>query len=297
MSKKDLKYRLFFTALFLLVHVKFGTAQDTILAPKPAKDTGQIIHLLNADKLLGIQGKDGDSTQMQKLIGNVKLMQGGTIFTSDSAIRYLSNNTIDAYGHIHINQADTINTYADYLHYEGNTRMATLKRNVKMTDGHMVLTTNYLTYDMKNHVGSYNRGGKLVNQETVLTSTRGDYYTDKKDVYFKYDVKLNNPEYTLTTDTLLYNTVSHVATFLAPTAINTGNTIIYTSCGNYHTDEQTSHLCNRPTIIDSSGVLSADSLDFDKNKGIGKAYGKVVWRDTSGQGVVQSDFAISNNRK
>ena len=272
-----------------------ATAQDEGFPERrPTRDTGQIIHLLNADTLLGIQGKDGDSASSQKLIGNVRLQQGGTIFTCDSALQYLSSNTIDAYGHIHINQQDTINTYSDFLHYEGNTKIATLKNNVKMSDGHMVLTTDYLTYDMNQHVGTYIGGGKLVNQQTILTSQRGYYYADSKDVYFKNQVKLNNPEYTLTTDTLLYNTLTHIATFLAPTAINTGGTVIYTSCGYYNTDQQYTHLCSQPSITDSSGTLTADTLDFDKATGIGNAYGNVHWSDTSGQVTVLSDYALSN---
>lgn len=297
MLRKCHIYRLMFSGLVLVGLLRPCTAQDSLPDPQPVKDTGQVIHLLNADILLGIQGKKGDSSQMQKLIGNVRLKQGGTIFTCDSALRYLYKNTIDAYGHIHINQADTINTYADFLHYEGNTKIATLKNNVKMTDGHMVLTTNYLTYDMNSHIGSYTNGGKLVNQETVLTSRLGYYYADTKDVYFKHNVKLNNPEYTLTTDTLLYNTRSHIATFLAPTAINTGKTVIYTSCGYYNTDEQYTHLCRRPSIADSTGTLTADTLNFSKTTGIGRAFGNVHWTDTAGQVTVESNYAISNRQK
>lgn len=298
MFRKYYIYRLIVTGLLFIGFLPLSSsAQDSFPDPQPVKDTGQVIHLLNADILLGIQGKEGDSSQMQKLIGNVRLKQGGTIFSCDSALRYLYQNTIDAYGHIHINQADTINTYADFLHYEGNTKIATLKNNVKMTDGHMILTTDYLTYDMNSHVGSYTNGGKLVNQETVLTSLLGYYYADTKDVYFKYNVKLNNPEYTLTTDTLLYNTRSHIATFLAPTAINTGKTIIYTSCGYYNTDEQYTHLCSNPSIVDSTGTLTADTLNFSKTTGIGKAFGNVHWTDTAGQVTVKSDYAISNRQK
>jgi len=283
--------------IFFIGGLQKGTAQDTLSTPSPERDTGQIIHLINADVLIGIQGNGSDSAQKQKLIGNVKLRQGQTIFTADSATRYMSSNVLDAFGHIHINQADSINTYADELHYEGNTKIATLFDNVRMTDGHMILTTDHLDYNMNTHVGTYYKGGKLVNQETILTSQNGYYYADTKDVYFKENVKLNNPKYKLTTDTLLYNTITHIATFKAPTAINTGNSIIYTSCGYYSTDRQFSFLCNRPIIIDSSGTLIADSLRFSKAKGVGRAYENIVWRDTSGQLTLQSDYAISNNNK
>jgi lipopolysaccharide export system protein LptA len=287
------RYGLLWILLLTLCGQAFG--QDTTFSPPGRQpDSGRIIHLLNADVLLGIQPKGKDSSQLQKLIGNVRLTQGGTIFTCDSALQNLTLNTIDAYGHIHINQADTINTYADFLHYVGNTKVATLTRNVRMTDGNMVLTTNVLVYDMNTHIGSYMNGGKLVNQGTVLTSSRGYYYADTKNAYFKNNVHLQDPEYTLSTDTLLYNTDSRIATFEAPTTIHTGGTVIHTSCGYYSTVENYAHLCNRSLVVDSSQQLTADSMNYNRNSGIGTALGHVVWTDTARKMQVLAGYAVSS---
>lgn len=258
------------------------------------RDSGQVVHLLHADLLIGIQPKGKDSTQWQKLVGNVVLQQGETTFSCDSALQNLNLNTMDAYGHIHINQADSIHTYADFLHYEANTRMATLKNNVRLTDGQMVLTTNLLHYDMNVHIGDYLQGGKLVNQQTVLTSERGYYFADTKDVYFKSNVQLTDPEYTLATDSLQYNSRTHIATFVAPTTINTGQAIIHTSCGHYDTDHDSAHLCDRAVIVDSAQTLTADSMDYDKNTGIGIGVGNVVWTDTSRHMTLLAGYARSN---
>jgi hypothetical protein len=281
--------------VLLLALCHRGVAQDTTATAFPRQtDSTKIIHLLNADVLLGIQPHGNDSAQMQKLIGNVRLTQGGTIFTCDSALQNLTDNTIDAYGHIHINQADTINTYSDFLHYVGNTKVATLRKNVRMTDGRMVLTTNLLNYDMTSHVGSYMNGGKLVNESTVLTSERGYYYADTKDAYFKRDVQLVDPQYTLATDTLLYNTNTRIATFMAPTTINTGSSIIHTTCGYYNRVENYAHLCDRSTIIDRTRILTDDSMNYTKNTGIGIAYGNLIWTDTAQKMTVLANYAVSN---
>lgn len=289
--------RFCFWGVLSLIFFHQSFAQDTSRFSAPPSDSGEVIHLLNADILLGIQPTKKDSSQLQKLIGNVRLRQGQTLFTCDSALQNLTKNTIDAWGHIHINQADTINTYADFLHYEGNTKVATLKNNVRMTDGQMVLTTNYLVYDMNTHIGSYLNSGKLVNKSTVLTSERGYYYADTKDVYFKTNVQLTDPEYTLATDTLLYNTNTRIAHFVAPTTINTGKSIIYTSCGYYSTVENYAHLCNRATIVDSTRQLTADSMNYSKVNGIGKAYGNVIWTDTARKITVLANYAVSNQAK
>jgi lipopolysaccharide export system protein LptA len=263
----------------------------------PTADSSEIIHLINADELMGIQPGGKDSAQLQKLTGHVKLIQGQTIFSCDSALQNLTNNTIDAYGHIHINQADTINTFSDYLHYEGDTKIATLRNNVRMTDGTMVLTTNTLVYDMNTHIGSYLDGGRLVNQSTVLTSERGYYYADTKDVYFKSAVQLQDPEYTLATDTLLYNTNSRIATFVAPTTINTGKSIIHTQCGYYNTIENYAHLCDRSTIIDSAQWITADSMNYTKTTGIGEAFGNVNWTDTARKMTILAGYAVSHQNE
>lgn len=297
MAGRKIKYICFLTGILSLAIYFPGMSQVGAPSAQPTADSTNIIHLLNADVLMGIQPSKTDSSQLQKLIGNVLLRQGQTFFSCDSALQNLTTNTIDAYGHIHINQADTINTYADFLHYEGNTKVATLRQNVRMTDDQMTLTTNLLDYNMDTHIGSYLKGGKLINKTTTLTSERGYYYADTKDVYFKTNVQLVDPEYTLATDTLLYNTNTRIATFQAPTTINTGRSIIHTACGYYSTVENYAHLCDRSMIIDSSRQLTADSMNYTKGTGIGIAYGNVVWTDTAHQMTLLANYAISNQNK
>ncbi|WP_344978050.1 OstA-like protein [Compostibacter hankyongensis] len=265
------------------------------VSPVPRIDSAKAVQLIQADVLQGIQSKN-DSGNLDKLIGNVILKQGTTLFYCDSAIRNASLNIIDAYGHIHINQADSVHTYSDYLHYLGNEKKATLRNNVKMTDGTMVLTTPQLDYDLNTHVGIYSQGGKLVTDSTVLTSRQGYYYSNTKDAYFKNNVKLTDPQYVLTTDTLLYNTVSKIATFVAPTAIHTGSADINTTCGYYDTEQRYAHLCSRSSIVDSTQHLSADTLNYDKTTGVGVAKGNVVWTDTLRNITVLSNYAVSNSQ-
>ena len=77
------------------------------------------------------------------------------------------------------------------------------------------------------HIGDYYNGGKVVNKSTVVTSKEGTYYEATKDVYFKKNVKLKDPAYDLTADSLLYNSENQLATFITSTYIidSTGRTI------------------------------------------------------------------------
>src|SRR5258708_4595230 len=84
-------------------------------------------------------------------------------------------------------------------------------KNVKLTDGKGVLTTEEMQYDLNQKVGVYDHGGKIVNNGSVLTSEHATYYEETKDVYFKQNVVLKDPQYDLSADSLLYNTQTQVS--------------------------------------------------------------------------------------
>jgi lipopolysaccharide export system protein LptA len=125
----------------------------------------------------------------------VLLQQGTTLFSCDSAVQNTTSNQIEAFGNVHINDADSVHTYSQYLKYLGNARMAYLQKKVKLTDGKGTLTTEELEYDMNSRIGSYRNNGKVVNGTTVLTSKEGYYYADSKEAYFMQKVQLIDQQY------------------------------------------------------------------------------------------------------
>lgn len=255
------------------------------------RDSTQVIQLIHSDSLWVLQQ---DSQQVTKLKGNVLLVQGATTFSCDSALQYTQTNIVDAYGHIHINDADSVNTYGDSLHYLGDQKLATLRQHVLMTDGKMTLTTNLLDYDLNTHIGIYRDGGQLVNGSTTLTSRRGYYDADTREAYFKNQVHLVDTQYTLEADSLQYNTENHTARFVVPTRIHNGESRILTSDGYYDTDLGQALFASRSVIIDSSQTITADSLFYFKRTGLGVARGNVIWNDTSDQSTVYAQYATTN---
>ncbi|RFM32675.1 hypothetical protein DXN04_23695 [Chitinophaga silvisoli] len=266
-------------------------AQDTL---RQKTDTGKVIHIIDAETL-NVITKNGVS--LNRFIDHVIFRQGNTLFFCDSTFIDKATNVLDAYGHIHINQADSIHIYGDYLHYEGETRLATMRDNARLTDGKVTISGPELQYDMNARIGTYTKGGKLVNGSSVLTSQEAFYYADTKDVYFKKNVLLVDPEYTLTTDTLLYNTISKVATIVAPTTINDGKTIMYTTSGEYNTESGEGNFDSRPTIEDSATTVTADRIIMDKKTGMAYAYGNMVYRDTAQHMSLLSNYGTVNQAK
>jgi lipopolysaccharide export system protein LptA len=273
----------FFCAAFLFFH-------ESLYAQQPDTSTKKKIIILNAERL---NYQKIDSAEFQSAAGNVIIRQETTLFYGDSIVLNKTKNMLEAFGHVHINDNDSIDTYSDYLRYFGNDKKAYLKGNVKLTDGKGTLTTPDLDYDLNTHIGIYTKTGKVVSDKTVLTSTAGFYYGETKDVYFKKNVVMVNPDYTVTTDTLLFNTYTNVATFTVPTVIKSGDKRkIYTSYGYYDLTNKKSYFGKRPHIEDSTTILDADQVASNDTTKESEANGNVVYRDTA-QGVT----IFSNNLK
>src|SRR5690242_5589163 len=114
---------------------------------------------------------------------------------------------------------------------------------------------------MTTNIGTYMHGGKVINGKTVLTSKEGYYYADLRDIYFKTNVVLIDPAYTIHTDSLLYNTQSQVARFIAQTLIkdSSGRTI-ETKDGYYNLATKQAEFGQNPVIIDGPRRYTARTI-------------------------------------
>ena len=270
--------RIVFLCCLLL---SFGSVlAQKIVPPRPSqtKDTVRLVEILNADVFL-FRTIDS-ATQLQILVGHVKIRQGTTLFDADSVIFNERSNFMEGFGNVHINDADSINIYSQYMRYEGTKKIAFFKNKVKLTDGNSVLFTDEMDYDMNGKIGTYRNGGRIESKQTTLTSKQGFYYADIKDIYFIGDVKMSDPEIALASDSLLYNTNNEVATFIAPTTIKTGNTISNVKSGYYDLKLKKAKFGGRSIIRDSASTIIADDMALDDKTGYGEAKGNVQYKDT-----------------
>jgi lipopolysaccharide assembly outer membrane protein LptD (OstA) len=226
----------------------------------------------------------------KRLIGNVICEHEGAIMNCDSAYLY-DNNNLQAFGHISIIKGDSIFVYGDKLYYEGNTKLATLQDNVKCIEKDMTLTTNLMTYDVSNSIANYYDGGTIVNKENTLVSKNGHYYSATKEVAFKHDVELTNPDYKMKSDTLRYNTSSKVAYFLGPSIIISKEDYIYCENGWYDTENENSRFSKNALLVTKEQKLTGDSLLYDRKKRIGFAYKNIKLVDTTNKSIIYGDYA------
>ena len=279
--------------LYILIFSCVLIAVQSVRAQRP--DTTKRVEILGSDKLELL--KINDSTQLQILVGRVRLRQGKTLFYCDSGVLNNTAHIFEAFGHVHINDADTASAKSDYLRYLTDKRIAYMQKNVSLTDGKAILTTNNLEYDADTKLGIYTNGGRVVNKKSVLTSLEGYYYTDLKDIYFKKNVELKDPAYFLRADSLLYNTESEVARFIAKTFIrDSSNRTIETREGYYDTRNRKAEFGSRPTIEDGKTRVIADRVAFDDSTGVSQAEGNAIVVDSTQQTVIIAGKIFRNNK-
>ena len=241
-----------------------------------------------------------DTSQLVSYAGNVKVRQGKTLFYADSAIINPILNTLESFGNVHINDADSVHIYSQYLKYNGIEKKALLTTKVRLTDGKSTLTTENLTYDVNLKLGTYLNGGKVVNKKTTLTSTEGNYYGDSKDIFFYKNVLLVQPNGTIRTDSLQYNTITEVSTIISPTIIKDKKGLtIKTKEGFYDIKRKIANLYKRSIIEDSTFSITADEIAIDSVNGLSEFRGNAVYRSKDkkqGFDMIANNIKTNNKR-
>lgn len=249
--------------------------------PSTPRNNPDKVFLEKADSMIK---RVTDFREKQIVTGNVQFRQMGMRMFCDSAYYYPEENSLDAFGHVKMEQGDTLFVYADKLFYDGTTRYARLRNGptqpkVKLINRDVSLTTDSLDYSLLHEYGEYTEGGTLKDKTNTLTSLIGRYFPASKDAQFFYDVELEGDrnDFRLTTDTLYYNTGTHVATIVTPTKIHTSQDEILTSDGFYNTQSGVAELLSRSTVLHTDSlnrttVLEGDSIVYDPVRKISQAF-------------------------
>ena len=256
---------------------------------KKGRGGGSRIILLHADELYYNQRIHREA---QILVGNVRFRHDDVILTCDSALYYQNSNSFDAFGHVVMNQADTLILNSDVLFYDGFDQLAMARYNVVLKHRDSRLYCDSLDYDRLYDLGYFFQGGKLVDSENTLTSEWGQYCPATREAIFNYNVDLKNPRFTLISDTLHYNTGTEIARIVGPSNIDNGDNHIYSERGTYDTRTDRAHLLERSIVSNKGRTVTADSLDYIGEGAISKGFGNVVSIDQVNKNMLTGHYAL-----
>lgn len=231
----------------------------------------------------------------QRLIGNVQIRMDGALMWCDSLYSYTNRNTVDAFGRVHIVRGDTLNMYADFINYNGDTKLAKARRNVRLIDKKITLTTDSLDYEMITDIAFYQYCGTVKDSTNVLTSLIGQYYINENKAYFRTNVEGTTTDYKIKSDTLVYFTSTKKVYIEGPTYIFNEKDTLYSEYGWYDSMNNLAHLTKNPRIWNVNQKIEADSIFYDKRKGDGLALGNARLEDIENKIIVQGNRIVYND--
>lgn len=256
--------------------------------PRVFLDHADILHKQSTDSFMVISG-------------NVQFTKGPMVMNCDSAHFFPATESFDAFGNVRMEQGDTLFIYADELNYRAPEQVAYLYaepgKTVRMINRDVTLETDVFTYDLGIEVGYYTTGGVLYDKQNRLTSIEGEYVPSTKDANFYNRVHLTSygeqDTLVIFSDSLFYNTDTHIALLKSPSEIINKRGTIYTSDGKYDTTLDTAVLYQQSLIHTPEGrTLTADTIFYDRPAGRGECFGNMLMTDSARQVSLFADYGF-----
>ena len=231
------------------------------------------------------------------VVGNFAAHHNGTVITADSAVRY-SERHIECFGNVLINKGTTY-IYGDRAEYDGDTNEAKVFSNiVKVVDGSATLLTYNFTFNTKTNIGHYTGGGVLTSNDNILESDRGYVYSDLHQIICVDRVQMQNNDYDMMGDSVVYNTETDFAEFFTHTNIwNKGESksadeqeYLYTDRGSFDKAKQLYKLTLNGYVLTKEQEMLSDSVDYYRDSNYILLRNNIQIDDTSQKMIIFADW-------
>lgn len=272
--------KIFFSLILFFSALSVSFAQNQGKHNQPTDTTPKKIEIRNSNSLevTPVYGPD-----VKILRGNVEFFHDESFMYCDSAHYNTADNFFKAWGHVYMKRPydkDTMRMWGDSLDYDGSTRYAKLRSNVKLTKDSMEMLTEFIDYNMAIAEAKYFNGGITFTDSDTLISDLGFFYPKTNDLVYNKDVVVKSPGYTMYSDTLTHNIKSKISSFQGPTRIIGDSNYIYSERGNYNHKLDKCTLTKNSYLISKEHKLIGDTIYYDRKQKMGSGRSRVQIIDT-----------------
>lgn len=225
------------------------------------------------------------------LTGNVRLRHDGVVMTCNKAYFFADENYIKAFGNVKMVQGDTLFMDSKYAEYNGNVKQAYATGSVVMRSPDMTLLTDTLNFDRVKQEAWYNTNGTITNKDNILKSKSGRYFTAQKKFQFLTAVTITNPKYVVKSNHLDYYNNSGHSYLFGPSTITSEQNFIYTEKGFYDSKKNVGHFLRKSYIKYKDRLIEGDSLFYNRNTEFASATNNVKITDTINRGIIRGHYA------
>ena len=221
----------------------------------------------------------------------VHLFHKGALVVSDKSFFYSKKNFFEAEGKVVFTQGDTLRMTSEYLEYDGVNGKAKAWGNVFLKQPDMTLETDTLYLNRNENIAYYETPGTIIDSANILKSNRGKYFMNEKKYQFISNVRINNPEYYVTSTQLDYFTETNKAFLYGPTKIVGVDYDIYCERGFYNLEAQRGNFKQNALINYNQKIIEGDSLYFENDREYASANYDVTITDTINNSIIRGNYA------
>ena len=241
--------------------------------------TDSVVVLMNAASLQ--MTKDQLGLEFRKAI-DARFLHNNTYLICDTALWYVNQRYIDAFGHVQILQEQTVLS-SDHLVYRIDDNLAEFRGNVVQLldkDGN-TLRTRHLDYNTQDSVAVFQGGASMRDSEgQVIESRNGTYDSREKTFDFETSVNMYTDSVYVKTSRLLYHTDYDFAEFFGNLDAWKGRDMISSDTGTYDRANERFFFTGDVHIMSDTQEGWSDSLYYDRGLGDVEMYGHIQVTDS-----------------
>ncbi len=224
-----------------------------------------------------------DGASFRKVVGPAQFMHNNTYMLCDTAYWNVDTQIIDAIGNVSLLQDGTVLT-SDKMKYIVDEDLAQFRGNlVQLEDeDHNTLRTKHLDYNTADSSGVFEYGGSMRDKDgSIIESTRGTYDGKKKLFTFTDDVNMFTDSIFVKTTHLEYESDREWATFGRDTDVWSDDNMLSCNAGWYDRAREIFFFKHDVHILTADQEAWGDSLYFYRATGVVDMRGNVQVTDTT----------------
>jgi len=202
-----------------------------------------------------------ESSSIDTLVGDVTMTQDSLVMYCDQAIVYDEINA-KAYDNVVIVHHDTIQIFADSMHYNGLSKIAVLFGEVILQDGHTILYTDQLYYDAGLKEARYSTGGTIISDTDTIISRGGQYIQTERKAILNGNVTFEDSVRIMRTDSTIYFADLNQINIVSPTRIYQDSIDIYCEGGVFRLKTNRGILSQNVQVQSDDQYLTSQLLDI-----------------------------------
>tara|TARA_R110001632_G_scaffold63806_11_gene152156 strand:+ start:683 stop:2518 length:1836 start_codon:yes stop_codon:yes gene_type:complete len=227
----------------------------------------------------------------QKSTEQVYIEHDGVDMYCDLAFFYKDDNFVKAYGHVKMNQGDSVSMRSQYAEYNGNTKFAFASGKVWLKKDTTTVTTDSMYFDRIKQQAYYRTGGTVTSPNSTITSRIGRYFMEQDKISFVNDVVVTNPEYVINSEQLDFYSVPEHAYLYGPTTIVGESSKVYCERGFYDTANDVGYFVKNSRIDYDNRRVFGDSLYFDRDRNFASATNNIRVLDSINNTLIKGHYA------